>query len=460
MKKYLRRFKTDAEYQTFINDEENFLLPNVSYVEDTATSYFNDKEEVIPAIIYAKYNATAENMRAFGMTNNIKSLKIDGVSIDVGTPEAVVTNLNLVAENIVIDATGNRPFTCPNDYLMSFSESDNITSCYVTPTNSEITNNDFNAIAILVVMDGVSMTQFTPVSVFANEGTFPYIVADKKLIFPGVVVAEMASSAPFGMVFAKIDEEGKLVNLIDTTITYTTVTSSTLTSPYMFETEGIHEVEVELCDKTSFGQMFVETCVQEVNIPGTVYAVDYMAFYPNANLISVTLNSGIRGIGMYSFHTCSNLGTLVLPDTLAYIGVFGCSATNLTELVLPDSMTEVGMYAFYGNPFTKITLNEGLETIGANSFGACQYITEITIPESVTTIKSAAFANCPSLASVYCKSITPPSITIGEAGASGWEAFDDNAEGRKIYVPMESVDAYKSADGWSDYTDTIEGYNF
>ena len=30
----------------------------------------------------------------------------------------------------------------------------------------------------------------------------------------------------------------------------------------------------------------------------------------------------------------------------------------------------------------------------------------------------------------------------------------------KIYVPMKSVDAYKSADGWNEYADMIEGYNF
>ena len=38
--------------------------------------------------------------------------------------------------------------------------------------------------------------------------------------------------------------------------------------------------------------------------------------------------------------------------------------------------------------------------------------------------------------------------------------FYANATGRKIYVPMESVEAYKSAYGWSDYADSIVGYDF
>ena len=38
--------------------------------------------------------------------------------------------------------------------------------------------------------------------------------------------------------------------------------------------------------------------------------------------------------------------------------------------------------------------------------------------------------------------------------------FKNNASGRKIYVPAESVDAYKTASGWSNYASAIVGYDF
>ena len=38
--------------------------------------------------------------------------------------------------------------------------------------------------------------------------------------------------------------------------------------------------------------------------------------------------------------------------------------------------------------------------------------------------------------------------------------FDSNASNRKIYVPTESVEAYKSAGYWNDYADAIVGYDF
>ncbi len=38
--------------------------------------------------------------------------------------------------------------------------------------------------------------------------------------------------------------------------------------------------------------------------------------------------------------------------------------------------------------------------------------------------------------------------------------FDDNASGRKIYVPTASVNAYKNADGWKEYASDIVNFNF
>ena len=38
--------------------------------------------------------------------------------------------------------------------------------------------------------------------------------------------------------------------------------------------------------------------------------------------------------------------------------------------------------------------------------------------------------------------------------------FFNNASDRKIYVQAASVEAYKAADGWKNYADYIEGYDF
>jgi hypothetical protein len=48
--------------------------------------------------------------------------------------------------------------------------------------------------------------------------------------------------------------------------------------------------------------------------------------------------------------------------------------------------------------------------------------------------------------------ITPPAL--------GYYVFYNNASGLKIYVPQNSVNAYKYAKGWSDYAADIVGYDF
>ena len=99
-----------------------------------------------------------------------------------------------------------------------------------------------------------------------------------------------------------------------------------------------------------------------------------------------------------------------------------------------------------------MTIPEGVVSIGEYTFSGCSSLASITIPEGVTAIGQWAFRGCSSLENVYCKAITPP--------VAGSSVFSFNASGRKIYVPMESVDAYKSADGWADYADSIVGYDF
>ena len=77
----------------------------------------------------------------------------------------------------------------------------------------------------------------------------------------------------------------------------------------------------------------------------------------------------------------------------------------------------------------------------------------MNIPDSVTEIGNGVFRYCTSLTSVYCKATTPPAL-------GGTYVFDDNGYGRKIYVPVGSVNAYKSATNWSEYASAIEGYDF
>lgn len=69
----------------------------------------------------------------------------------------------------------------------------------------------------------------------------------------------------------------------------------------------------------------------------------------------------------------------------------------------------------------------------------------------VTSIKEEAFYRCTSMTDVYCQPTTPPILEP--------EIFD-YAPVASIHVPQTSVEAYQSADVWSEYASKIVGYDF
>ena len=129
-------------------------------------------------------------------------------------------------------------------------------------------------------------------------------------------------------------------------------------------------------------------------------------------------------------------------------GLFG-GCLELTSIEFPNGITYIGSQAFVNcTNMTSITIPSGVTSIEYQTFCNCESLTSITIPSGVTSIEMSAFEYCSSLIGVTCLPTTPPTL--------GAFAFDYNASGRKIYVPSDSLNAYKTATNWSRYVSDIE----
>ena len=92
-----------------------------------------------------------------------------------------------------------------------------------------------------------------------------------------------------------------------------------------------------------------------------------------------------------------------------------------------------------------IEIPASVTRIGDNVFERCTSLESIVIPASVTSIGEVAFLDCTDLSTV--------TIYAPELSEYGVYAFDNNADGRKIYVFKYCVETYQS--GWSDYASDI-----
>ena len=229
--------------------------------------------------------------------------------------------------------------------------------------------------------------------------------------------------------------------------------------------------------------------VTDLIIPDGVTEVRIISFVKCSSLTNVTIPDSVTTIGDAAFGGCSSitefkgkfasedgrcliidktinsfapagLSEYTIPDNVTTIGESAFSScSSITRVTIGDSVTTIGGSAFSGcSSLTRITIGDSVTTIGGSAFSGCSSLTRITIPDRVTAIGDRAFSYCSSLTSVYCKAITPPATILCNYGT--WYAFYGNSSERKIYVPMESVEAYKSAEYWSDYADDIVGYNF
>ena len=126
----------------------------------------------------------------------------------------------------------------------------------------------------------------------------------------------------------------------------------------------------------------------------------------------------VGGINRSAFWNCTNLTSVVIPDSVTHIGADAFkNCTSLTSVTMSSRVTRIGRFAFKGcTSLASMTIPKGVMCIEEAMFRCCSNLVDVTIPNGVVSIGQIAFRGCTSLTHVTI----PNSVTN-----IGYGAFDE-----------------------------------
>ena len=167
-------------------------------------------------------------------------------------------------------------------------------------------------------------------------------------------------------------------------------------------------------------------------------------------------------IGAYSFAGIDNLryfqiamydGSTIELDDCAF---WHCENLESFKGVVAAgakmNISAIGSTVFGYTAIEELNFLDSSFTSIDRTFRQCITLKTLFLPKTLSQIGECSFEDCENLTNLYIAAIIPPSLSE--------DAFKGICEEVVIYVPAESVDTYKSADGWKDYANAIIGYNF
>lgn len=233
------------------------------------------------------------------------------------------------------------------------------------------------------------------------------------------------------------------------------------------------------------GAFFCNPNVNTITFPASLKSIGAYSFYMTPTH-KINFLEGLKSIGQYAFARSNGIEELLLPNSLIHIedGAFD-HAVNLKFLKIPENISSIPNFCFRANKIEELCIPKNIEEIGEESFQFSYRLKKVTFANGVKRIKYAAFNNSglrtiffpesleylaidsfselPYLKEIYSPATTPPECEWEDSNISP-NPFGDvtnyDYEKRTIlYVPEESVIAYKTSFGWVHFLD-VRPYDF
>ena len=203
-------------------------------------------------------------------------------------------------------------------------------------------------------------------------------------------------------------------------------------------------------DVTTIGkEAFSMSTVHKIVVNGDVHTIGESAFLFHESLESLEVNGQVNVIERSAFDESSieSINVLERVIDIEEKAFFGCS--TLTEAYLPH-VEHIGEFAFARTSLRSVDLSH-VHKIGESAFKYCYQLETIKISSNCIQIVEGAFVGCGNktetgVVNIYLDATTPPELV--ETNYDGDPFIFAPADNYNIYVPAESVEAYKSAWYW------------
>lgn len=170
-------------------------------------------------------------------------------------------------------------------------------------------------------------------------------------------------------------------------------------------------------------------------LTGDYTAVAPYAAYGATGLKTVTLDKCVNW-GDYAFMR-TGISTLSVAGTIGRYVAADCQ--ELTSLVIAGAEVPFGI-ANNCAKLTDVTFTDDLTTVKQDAFNGCTALKSLDLGKILAIIEANAFANC---------GITNLKVTAANPASMAEGVFTAEMNGITVTVPVDLVDAYKKATGWS-----------
>ena len=189
-------------------------------------------------------------------------------------------------------------------------------------------------------------------------------------------------------------------------------------------------------------------CLEELQLPFGLETIGTEALYGLGKTVTeVLVPSTVTTIGPMAFFMCKGLRRVALPAPLTDINddtFHGCD--SLQQVEWPAALRTIGVRAFRGCGFRQLRLPEGVSDLGAYAFAVNPRLEEVVLPASLQRLCATSFVWCDSITSMTCRAEVPPTVEN-----DALESHIVPPASATLYVPAESVEAYRSASYWASF---------